>query len=52
MPSKVASAVFNASDLMLSSGALTRPNQVMVPMCLDLTRQGMSIPFYFIFYNS
>jgi hypothetical protein len=45
MPSKVASAVFRASDLMLSSGAATRPSQVMVPMYSDLTRQDMSIPF-------
>jgi hypothetical protein len=45
MPSKVTSVLFRASDLMLSSGAATRPSQVMVPMYSDLTRQDMSIPF-------
>ena len=45
MPSKVASAVLRASDLMLSCGATTLPSQVITPMCSDLTRQDMSIPF-------
>jgi hypothetical protein len=47
IPSNVASAMFTASDLMLSFGAVTRPSQVMVPMYSDLTRQDMNIPFSF-----
>jgi hypothetical protein len=30
---------------MLISGAVTRPSHLMVPVCADLTKQGMSVPF-------